>query len=53
MYISYMYISYMYISYYHILITVNISNNYLTWDRNNYLHYIGMEEYRFSDIYYI
>ena len=31
----------MYITYYHILITVNISNNYLTCDCNNYLHYIA------------
>ena len=45
----------MYISYYHILITVsnNISNNYLKWDSNIYLHYIRMQEYRLSDIYYI
>ena len=43
----------MYIYYYHILITVKISNNYLTCDFKNYLHYIRMQEYRLSDIYYV
>ena len=41
------------ISYYYILTTVDISNNYLTWDCNNSLHYIRMQKYRFAQIYYI
>ena len=41
------------IPYYHTFITVNISSNYLTWDSNNSLHYIRMQEYRLAEIYYI
>ena len=49
-----------YTLFYHLILTLgvsnfnnNISNNYLTWDGSNSLHYIRMQENKLAEIHYI